>query len=101
MKLTGEPKKLAKLIIKFIKHKFEYELNSHVYMAAAILKVNQLNTWIGRPFSKGYFLKGIESLKKCATRFLFINNTIEKQNQQNEQNSSQPAQNNEQPNSPA
>jgi hypothetical protein len=101
MKLTGEPKKLAKLIIKSIKHKFEYELNSHVYMAAAILKVNQLNTWIGRPFSKGYFTKGIESLKKCATRFLFINNEIEKQNQQNEQNSSQPVQNNKQPYSPA
>ncbi len=70
-------------------------------MAAAILKVNQLNTWIGRPFSKGYFTKGIESLKKCATRFLFINNDIEKQIQQNEQNSNQPVQNNEQPNSPA
>ncbi len=34
MKLKGEPKKLTKLIIKAIKHKFEYELNSHVYMAA-------------------------------------------------------------------
>jgi hypothetical protein len=54
-----------------------------------------------RPFSKGYFSKGIESLKKCATRFLFINNEIEKQNQKNEQNLSQPVQNNEQPNSPA
>jgi len=42
MKLKGEPKKLAKLIIKAIKHKFEYELDSHVYMAAAILKFNQL-----------------------------------------------------------
>ena len=42
MKLKGEPKKLAKLIIKAIKHKFKYELDSHVYMAAAILKFNQL-----------------------------------------------------------
>jgi len=41
MKLKGEPKKLAKLI-KAIKHKFEYELNSHIYMAAAILKFDQL-----------------------------------------------------------
>ena len=32
MKLIGEPKKLAKLKIKSIKHKFEYELNSHVYI---------------------------------------------------------------------
>ena len=41
IKLKGEPKKLAKLI-KAIKHKFEYELNSHIYMAAAILKFDQL-----------------------------------------------------------
>jgi hypothetical protein len=99
MILRGEPRKLAKLIRKAIKYKFQYELNSNAYLAAAILNVNKLKTWIGRPYSKGFFTNGIESLKIIASRFLL--NTNELNNQQNSSESNLLIRTNEQATSPS
>jgi hypothetical protein len=99
MNLRGEPRKLANFIRKAIEYKFRYELNSNVYLAAAILNVNKLKTWIGRPYSKGFFTNGIESLKIIASRFLL--NTNELNNQQNSSESNLLIRTNEQATSPS
>jgi hypothetical protein len=68
-------------------------------LAAAILNVNKLKTWIGRPYSKGFFTNGIESLKIIASRFIL--NTNELNNQQNSSESNLLIRTNEQATSPS
>jgi hypothetical protein len=49
-------------MIFFLKKKFEFELNSKIYLVASILNVESLNEWKDRSYAKPYFLKAIESL---------------------------------------
>jgi hypothetical protein len=72
MKLKGEPKKLAKLIIKAIKHKFEYELNSHVYMAAAILKLINFKLGLVVLFQKITLQKVLKAKKNVPLDFFLL-----------------------------
>ena len=90
MKLSVVPKKLCNLIIKGLKLKFDFELNSPIYKvikksfflifskfiycskkkAATLMKVKGLKYWVGRPWSSGLFTSSFEALQTCAETLL-------------------------------
>jgi hypothetical protein len=71
--VRGAFKSLRDLLIKSFKKKFNYELNSQVYLVASVFSVSKLHLWYNRSFSKTYSLKGIESIVEVVSRFLPIN----------------------------
>ena len=46
----------------FLKKKFDFELNSKIYLVAAILNVETLNEWKDRSYAKPYYQKGLDCL---------------------------------------
>jgi len=71
--VRGAFKSLRDLLIKSFKKKFNYELNSQVYLVASVFSVSKLHLWYNRSFSKTYSLKGIESIVEVVSRFHPIN----------------------------
>ena len=56
-------------LIYFIKQKFEYEMNSKVYLVAAILNVETLAEWRDRSYAKAYFKKALDSIFEVTKMF--------------------------------
>lgn len=49
-------------LIRFIKHKFSYELTSKVYIVSALLNVETLKQWANRSFGIEYYNIGLSSI---------------------------------------
>jgi hypothetical protein len=59
-----EHESFKNFLVTYLLEKFQYELNSSIYLAAAILNISALKDWSHRSFSKIYFEKGISALVK-------------------------------------
>jgi hypothetical protein len=68
--VRGQFKSLRDLLVKSFKKKFNYEMNSQVYLVASIFSVSKLHLWYKRTFSKIYVLKGIESIVDVVLKFI-------------------------------
>ncbi|RNA37584.1 hypothetical protein BpHYR1_049063 [Brachionus plicatilis] len=55
-------------IIRNIITKFDYELNSPIYLGAAVLNVGAVEAWPTRSYCKLYFEKGLKSLFKSLAK---------------------------------
>ena len=62
MELTDQPKAFIDSLIKNIKKKFHYELNSKIYQAATILDIEKIKSW-NKGFGKEAFNLGFEALE--------------------------------------
>jgi hypothetical protein len=72
--VSGSFKSLRDLLVKSFRKKFNYELNSQVYLVASLFSVTKLHLWHNRSFSKEYALKAIESIEEVLLKFIQINN---------------------------
>ena len=72
--VSGSFKSLRDLLVKSFRKKFNYELNSQVYLVASLFSVTKLHLWYNRSFSKEYALKAIESIEEVLLKFSPINN---------------------------
>lgn len=66
----GEKKKLVKCLKKSVKKRFEFELNSKIYLLAALLNTNKLNLWFKKPYANEYTSKALESFDETVSFFL-------------------------------
>ena len=74
--ITGTSKSFKELLINSFKKKFEYELDSNVFLVSSIYTVSKLNLWYKRSFSKEYVTKGIAAileLRNCSYLHLHLN----------------------------
>jgi hypothetical protein len=85
-KKDEKKKKFGELLISNVKKKFDHELNSAVYAAAAVLNVSKLYLWYQRPIAKARVNLGLGSLLNLVVEF-------KKQIEQNDFNSSSSAKN--------
>ncbi|RMZ96368.1 zinc finger BED domain-containing 4-like, partial [Brachionus plicatilis] len=69
--ICGEDKheQFKKSLMRHIISKFEYELNSQVYLVAAVLNVGTHSAWKSRSFGIQYFEKGIKHVKDVVKIF--------------------------------
>ena len=58
--VRGSFKSLRDLLVSSFKKKFNYEINSQVYLVTSIFSVTKLHLWYNRSFSKEFALKAIE-----------------------------------------
>ena len=68
--LSNEPKVFRDLLLQAIKKKFDYELKSSVYLAAAVLNVDFLSMWAFRSFSKELLKRALEILPEVGLLIL-------------------------------
>lgn len=62
IKLDGEEKKFIDLLIKNLNKKFNYELNSKIYLAASVLECIKNKNFFERSFGKNILKKGLDAL---------------------------------------
>ena len=87
MKLGGNLSLLVNYIIQEFKRKFDFELNSEIYNAAAILETSKLHHWHQRSFSMPHLKIGFSALTNLAIsmRHSRINDHIEPEEAVNDQ----------------
>ena len=71
--LRGSFKSLRDLLVSSFKKKFNYEMNSQVYLVASIFSVTKLHLWYNRSFSKEFALKAIESIEEVLLKLSPLN----------------------------
>ena len=70
MVTTSGSKAFCILLIKAIEKKFDYELNSPVYLVAALFNTKALHLWTTRSFANEDDKKALRSLIEVAVEFL-------------------------------
>jgi hypothetical protein len=60
--ISGNIAKLRDQLLNAFKKKFQYELESNIYLVSSLLMVSKLNIWYKRSFSKDYVKKAIDAL---------------------------------------
>ena len=59
-------------MIESFKYKFDYELNSNIYLVATLLNTSKLNIWYWKTFSESFATKAKEQLINFASGFIGI-----------------------------
>jgi hypothetical protein len=70
MSLVGAAKQFRDFLVRAFEHKFEYELASNVYLAAAALDTSGLVCWFKKDFSERIVLQLDDCLKSCAVEMV-------------------------------
>jgi hypothetical protein len=66
MSLTGASKQFRDYLVKAFEHKFSYELDSNVYLSAAVLEASGLVCWFREDFSEQKVLLLNDALNICS-----------------------------------
>lgn len=70
MDVIGEAKQLRDNLVCSFELKFQYELESEIYLASSVMEVSQMRFWFKRSFAQDYIQRIRDSIKNVALQFV-------------------------------